>query len=151
MAISPPHCVTLESHVSPPWFHIPCHPVPLGYSGCQLYGPSLSPTLLATTTIMRIWYILHSSTPSHRPLLDTMPASTIPSWDIHILWRTICPHHPPEAPQRDYKPGTTVYQWQCKGMFLKHKKYEGFALRCTSAPACTCHDCLSKARVYPWP
>lgn len=39
MATPPPHHVTLESHVSPPQLHVPCHPAPLGYLGCQLYGP----------------------------------------------------------------------------------------------------------------
>ena len=39
MATPPPHRVTLESHISPPWLRIPCHPAPLGYLGCQLYGP----------------------------------------------------------------------------------------------------------------
>lgn len=153
MAIPPPHRVTLESHVSPPWFHIPCHPAPLGYSCCQLYGPSLSPTVLATTVIMRIWYMLHSSTPSHRPLLDTMPASTTPSLDMHTLWRTICPHHPPEAPQHPAPKGLQPREslFSSDNAKVSHKKHEGFALRCASAPACICHDCLSKARVCPWP
>lgn len=91
--------------------------------------------------------MLHSSTPSHRSLLDTMPAPPIPSWDTHALWRTICPHHPPEAPQHPAPKG----QQPRESLFSSdHAKICSWSTRsmCTSAP---CHDCLRKVRVYPWP